>query len=102
MFSFQTGPGSALALVPTWVGLASECEMHDADDIRGQNGEDTPDAAATYIASLVDELAQLAKRNGLETLSYILDMARLEADQVSQEFCQARRHPRSRPPRTTN
>jgi hypothetical protein len=80
----------------------SEFDMHDADDIRGPNSEETPDAAAAYIGSLVDELAQLAKRNGLEALSYILDMARLEADQVSKDFCQARRDARSRPPRTTN
>ncbi len=48
---------------------------------RMAGGAHTPDEAARYIASLVDELAQLAKRHGLETLSYILEMARLEADQ---------------------
>jgi len=36
--------------------------------------------AAKYIASLAEELAELARRNGLETLSYILEMARIEAD----------------------
>ena len=43
----------------------------------------TPGHVATYIASIAEELAQLAKRNGLDPLAYILDMARLEADQVS-------------------
>jgi hypothetical protein len=43
----------------------------------------TPGAAAAYIASLTEELAQIAKRNGLVPLGYILDMARLEADQVA-------------------
>jgi hypothetical protein len=43
----------------------------------------TPGAAAAYIASLTEELAQIAKRNGLIPLGYILDMARLEADQVA-------------------
>ena len=39
--------------------------------------------AALYIAALADELARLAKSHGLEALAYILDMARLEADQIS-------------------
>ena len=41
--------------------------------------EETPDKAAQYIASMTQELAELARRNGLETLSRILEMARLEA-----------------------
>jgi glutamate synthase domain-containing protein 2 len=45
--------------------------------------EETPEQAAHYIASLTQELAALARRNGLETLSKILDMARLEADQLA-------------------
>jgi hypothetical protein len=46
---------------------------------------DTPNEvpeAAHYIASLAQELAELAKSHELETLAYILDMARLEADQI--------------------
>jgi hypothetical protein len=38
--------------------------------------------AAHYIASLAQELAELAKSHEMETLAYILDMARLEADQI--------------------
>ena len=41
--------------------------------------EETPDQAAQYIASMKQELAELARRNGLETLSQILEMAWLEA-----------------------
>jgi hypothetical protein len=52
--------------------------MADNDD--GQDGQETPKGAAHYIASLAEELAELARRNGLETLSYILEMARIEAD----------------------
>jgi hypothetical protein len=52
--------------------------MADNDD--GQDGQETPNSAARYIASLAEELAELARRNGLETLSYILEMARIEAD----------------------
>jgi hypothetical protein len=48
-----------------------------------------PDAAesartsALYIASMTEELGQLAKRHGLDALGYILDMARLEAEQIA-------------------
>jgi hypothetical protein len=76
--------------------------MHDPDDIREHDSEETPGAAAEYIASLVDELAQLAKRNGLDALSYILDMARLEANQFSKDSSQPRSYPRSRTRPTTN
>jgi hypothetical protein len=38
--------------------------------------------AAQYIASLTQELAELAKSHELEALAYILDMARLEADEI--------------------
>jgi hypothetical protein len=59
-----------------------------------ENGnQDEPDAAETpkavpadtvlYIASIAGELARLAARHDLDTLAYILDMARLEADQIA-------------------
>jgi len=57
--------------------------MSDRDDENGSNGHETPDSAAHYIATLTEELARLARRNGLDTLSYILEMARLEADQIT-------------------
>jgi hypothetical protein len=44
---------------------------------------DSPSEAAGYIASLTGELARMARGHGLETLGYILDMARLEADQIA-------------------
>jgi hypothetical protein len=36
--------------------------------------------AASYIAEMSGDLAALARRNGLETLAYLLDIARLEAE----------------------
>ena len=45
------------------------------------DGGGAPDAVAQYIASMTGELAQLARRSGLDTLCYILEMARIEADQ---------------------
>lgn len=35
--------------------------------------------AAAYIAALSADLVNLARENGLDTLAYLLDMARLEA-----------------------
>ena len=37
-------------------------------------------AAANYVAELSTELANLARQHGLDALGYILDMARLEAE----------------------
>jgi len=49
---------------------------------RRPNGPEAP-GAADYIASVVDELARLAKSHNLDALAYILDMARMEANQVA-------------------
>ena len=65
--------------------IARHPKMLNRDDKNEPNGHETPDSAAQYIATLVQELALLARRNGLDTLSYILEMARLEADQVTKE-----------------
>jgi hypothetical protein len=59
--------------------------MDDKDDHNGPEADETPDSAAQYIASLADELAKLAKRNGLDTVSYLLEMARFAADQDTDE-----------------
>jgi len=42
---------------------------------------EAPDAAL-YIGSIADELSRLAKSHDLESLAYILDTARLEADEI--------------------
>jgi hypothetical protein len=46
-----------------------------------------PDAlgVARYIALVTEELARLAKNQDLEALAYLLEMARLEASQVSRQ-----------------
>jgi NTP pyrophosphatase (non-canonical NTP hydrolase) len=64
-------------------------KMADKDDRDSDKGEETPDSAARYIASLTEELAEIARRHGLETLSYILEMARIEADQLKDHKEQA-------------
>jgi hypothetical protein len=45
-----------------------------------------PRAVAAYIASVAGELAKLAKSQHLDALGYILDMARMEADQIAKGF----------------
>jgi hypothetical protein len=59
--------------------------MPHGDDSNGPHGRDTPESAAHYIAALAGELAKIARRNGLDTLSTILEMARLEADQATKQ-----------------
>lgn len=48
----------------------------------GPNSLDAMDrgSAAAYVASLSAELALLSRRHGLDTLGYLLDMAKLEAE----------------------
>jgi len=41
-------------------------------------------AVATYVASLSGDLANLARGSGLDTLGYLLEMARLEAESARQ------------------
>ncbi len=50
---------------------------------------ETPEAAR-YIASLAEELAELAKRHGLDALAHVLKMAQLEADQICKRWDAAR------------
>ena len=59
--------------------------MSNPKDVNGGNGGETPDSAAQYIAALSRELALMARRNGLDTLSYILEMAQIEADQIAKD-----------------
>ena len=59
--------------------------MPNGDDTSGPNGEETAESAAHYIAAIAGELAQIARRNGLDMLSAILEMAKLEADQAAEQ-----------------
>jgi hypothetical protein len=59
--------------------------MSGSDDSDVGDGKETPDSAASYIASITHELAKMARRNGLDALGYILEMARMEADQAAKD-----------------
>jgi len=54
--------------------------LETGKDVHG-NGE--REAAAAYVAELSADLSALARRYGFDALSYILDMARLEAETIS-------------------
>ena len=38
---------------------------------------------ASYVATLSNDLALLSRRNGLDTLGYLLEMVRLEAESLT-------------------
>jgi hypothetical protein len=40
--------------------------------------------AAAYIAEISSDLAQIARRHGFDALAFILDMARLEAETLTE------------------
>jgi hypothetical protein len=63
--------------------LVPEAKMEGRGSNGNGGGPDQTRCVAEYIAAFADELAHLAKQNGLDPLAFILDMARLEADQVS-------------------
>lgn len=66
---------------PTTSRIARQRELMNELPARELH-ERSPHAAASYIAALTEELAQLARRQGLDGLGYILEMARMEADQI--------------------
>ena len=41
------------------------------------------EAVASYVATLSTDLATMARRTGLNTLGYLLEMVRLEAESVN-------------------
>jgi hypothetical protein len=52
-----------------------------------------PEQAAAYVAGLTGELATLVRRHHLDTLGYLLDMVRQEAQETVERASSARRNP---------
>jgi hypothetical protein len=44
------------------------------------------EAAAAYLAELTGDLAAIARRHGLDALGYLLDMAKLEAENATRHM----------------
>jgi hypothetical protein len=55
--------------------------QHSGGD--GVGEPEDPVAAAAYVAELSADLATIARRHGFVALGYILDMARLEAENAT-------------------
>lgn len=56
------------------------------EDESGGDKATDPAAAADYIAELAANLAALARQHRFEVLSFILDMARLEAEHTRRQI----------------
>jgi hypothetical protein len=51
-----------------------------------ESGDQTE--VASYVATMSDGLAVMARRHGLETLGYLLEMAQLEAENINRSVSQ--------------
>jgi hypothetical protein len=52
-------------------------------ELKKEPGDTT--AVATYVATLSADLATMARRTGLDTLGYLLEMVRLEAESSARQ-----------------
>ena len=59
---------------------AASWSLMSAHRIRPINATDKPRPSAQYIGELTRELARLARTDGCETLSYLLELATIEAE----------------------
>jgi hypothetical protein len=54
---------------------------HRMADINEESGQRA--AVANYVASMTADLSAMARRSGLDTIGYLLDMVRLEAESAA-------------------
>ncbi len=52
-------------------------------DLSASREPDDRTGVANYVATISNDLAAMARGSGLETLGYLLEMVRLEAESVS-------------------
>ncbi|MGB3272287.1 MAG: hypothetical protein WBA66_05260 [Xanthobacteraceae bacterium] len=57
----------------------------------GRKNDGDPAEAAQFLAGHLTDLAMLTRRHGFDTLAYLLDMARLEADETLRRLSGRRR-----------
>ncbi len=62
--------------------MATREDRSDPPPHDDEPGDGGPAEAARFISESVHELAQLARRHNLDTLGHLLEMARLEADEI--------------------
>lgn len=58
---------------------------------RGNKMKNQENHRAGYIGEMVQELAEIARSDGLELLAYLLDMAKTEAELASKKCRDAQR-----------
>ena len=58
-------------------------DVPNGDQGGGADGGETPDSAIVYLRSMAEALSKMAQRNGFDTLGYLFEMARLEADRIA-------------------
>jgi hypothetical protein len=61
-------------------GCMAKMAHTDTPRVISADDGDKPRAAAQYIGALTRELARLARTDGCETLSYLLELAVIEAE----------------------
>jgi hypothetical protein len=54
--------------------------IRPGESVQSEPEEEEKAATAAYVAALTADLAALARKHKLDTLGYLLDMARLEAE----------------------
>lgn len=57
----------------------------------GRAGDGGPGEAAQFLAGHLVDLGVLARRHGFDTLGYLLDMAKLEADEAVRRSAERQR-----------
>ena len=67
-------------------GLWGVARIRPGKSVESEPKEGERAATAAYVASLVADLAALARRQKLDTLGYLLDMARLEAESLAESL----------------
>ena len=61
------------------MSVPSERSRRSQTDRTSRDGG--PDEAAGFIAEAVSDLSRVARRHGLDTLGFLLDMAQMEAEE---------------------
>ena len=69
--------------MPFW-GISMPPRSQSSDHSQSQRGgrDGGPLEAATYVAETLADLKLISRRHGLATLTYLLDLAHMEAEDV--------------------
>jgi hypothetical protein len=68
--------------VEGFAGMAARDPRDNLTQTDVESGDGGPAEAASFISEAVAELAPLSQRHNLDMLTHLLEMARLEADDI--------------------